>query len=291
MKWQIPAKTFLLGEYAALFGGPAILLTTTPCFEFSLAPTMDWQTIHPQSPAALWWQHRHRQDGFDFVDPYQGLGGMGASSAQFLAAFLTTNFNPSNALNYEALLQAYWQCAWSGKGLRPSGYDVLAQTAEQCVFIADHCIQNTHPWPFNDIDFVLIHTGKKLATHQHLNTLLISKQIEHLATIVHQGQQSFLKQDSALLIEAINQYYQALTQMHFVAEHTQQLIEQFSKHPNVLAAKGCGAMGADIILLLVKREKQVKVDTLAREKGWSILAQSKQLYRIRISNHDESPHS
>ena len=29
MKWQIPAKTFLLGEYAALAEASAILLTTT----------------------------------------------------------------------------------------------------------------------------------------------------------------------------------------------------------------------------------------------------------------------
>ena len=37
MKWRIPAKTFLLGEYAAVAGESAIVLTTSPCFELSLA--------------------------------------------------------------------------------------------------------------------------------------------------------------------------------------------------------------------------------------------------------------
>ena len=34
--WKIPAKTFLVGEYAALTGACAIVLTTKPCFSFSL---------------------------------------------------------------------------------------------------------------------------------------------------------------------------------------------------------------------------------------------------------------
>nr|WP_256594408.1 hypothetical protein [Legionella pneumophila] len=56
MKWQIPAKTFLLGEYAAIAGEPAILLTTSPCFTLTLTENAKLEGIHPESPAGLWWQ-------------------------------------------------------------------------------------------------------------------------------------------------------------------------------------------------------------------------------------------
>ena len=36
MKWSIPAKTFILGEYAAIAQRSAILVTTTPYFEVKL---------------------------------------------------------------------------------------------------------------------------------------------------------------------------------------------------------------------------------------------------------------
>ena len=58
MKWFIPAKTFLLGEYAALAEASAIILTTTPCFELSLSSKKGLSGIHPKSPAGLWWQQQ-----------------------------------------------------------------------------------------------------------------------------------------------------------------------------------------------------------------------------------------
>ncbi|WP_206753639.1 hypothetical protein, partial [Escherichia coli] len=56
MKWQIPAKTFLLGEYADIAGEPANLLTTSPCFALTLTENAKLEGIHPKSPAGLWWQ-------------------------------------------------------------------------------------------------------------------------------------------------------------------------------------------------------------------------------------------
>ena len=56
MNWCIPAKTFLLGEYVAIVGGAAIILTTTPGFEVRLVDTGDVTGIHPSSPAGLFWE-------------------------------------------------------------------------------------------------------------------------------------------------------------------------------------------------------------------------------------------
>src|SRR5262245_43666850 len=89
MKWCIPAKTFLLGEYAAVAGSSAIVLTTSPCFELSLVNSATIQNIHSDSPAGRWWtSQRMTEQGLIWYDPYQEKGGLGASSAQFLAVYL-----------------------------------------------------------------------------------------------------------------------------------------------------------------------------------------------------------
>lgn len=93
MKWLIPAKTFLLGEYAALAGASAILLTTYPCFELTLtSKNNQLSEIHPKSPAGVWWQQQHLDHGLIWNDPYTERGGLGASSAQFLASYLASCF-------------------------------------------------------------------------------------------------------------------------------------------------------------------------------------------------------
>ncbi len=93
MKWLIPAKTFLLGEYAALAGQSAVLLTTSPCFELSLSKEAGLHGIHPDSPAGRWWKENAQSEvGLQWHDPYQGCGGLGASSAQFLGAYLASMY-------------------------------------------------------------------------------------------------------------------------------------------------------------------------------------------------------
>src|SRR5690606_39000184 len=101
-----PSKTFLLGDYLSLLGGPALLLNTEPRFQGlleSIQPTVKssaiadkiqaiepYPGIHPQSPAGKFLQ-RHASDFADcnltFFDPHQGAGGFGASSAQFLMVY------------------------------------------------------------------------------------------------------------------------------------------------------------------------------------------------------------
>src|SRR4051812_39210067 len=109
MKWQIPAKTFLIGEYAALVGHSAILLTTTPCFELSLEPS-EKNFIHPESPAGLWLKKQEANIKLTWKDPYQGQGGLGASSAQFLSCYLATCYLQNKTVELEQLLQAYEAC-------------------------------------------------------------------------------------------------------------------------------------------------------------------------------------
>lgn len=279
-KWSIPAKTFFLGEYAAIAGASAIILTTSPCFELSLSNQLGLQGIHPESPAGRWWsEHGSNDMGLHWVDPYQCRGGMGASSAQFLGAYLASMYLQKKIANSQDMLDAYLQFAWQGKGLRPSGYDVLAQSQQSCVYIdIQNSFNQSMPWPFQDVAFILLHTSQKLATHHHLEAIKLPQPLHQLIAIVDRAKAAFEQVDSNYLVEAVNAYYQQLAQMNLVAEHTKHHIESFRKQPDILAAKGCGAMGSDVILLLVPTNEQVALSQRLSQQGWNVLATSLNLH-------------
>jgi mevalonate kinase len=280
MKSVIPAKTFLLGEYVAISGGPALVLTTSPCFEVACLVEHHLQGIHPDSPAGLWWQaHADVLPGFSWVDPYDGLGGMGASSAQFLGLFQLAHQTLSKAYSLETLLSAYHRYAWSGQGLAPSGYDVIAQQSAGCVYIHSKTGHyQSNPWPFRYLGFVLLHTGHKLATHSYLLTSSMPDDIEELAAIVHEGQAAIETLDDARMIDAVNAYHSALLARNRLTAHSRRQLMELAQEQDVLACKGCGAMGADILLLLVAKDKRSALVRHLQQSQWRVLATDEQLY-------------
>lgn len=280
MKWSIPAKTFLLGEYAAVAGASAIILTTSPCFELMLTTDEGLKGVHPDSPAGQWWMH-HRipSQGLTWSDPYHGIGGLGASSAQFLAVYLascqTLHIEPSR----KTMLDAYYQSAWRGEGLRPSGYDLLAQAENRCVYInrQNNSIES-YDWVFKDLSFLLVHSGQKLATHYHLQTMTLPNTISQLTATVEEAKAAFEQFSSAGLVKAVNSYQQQLASLGLVAPHSLKQIEVFRSDSDILAAKGCGALGADVLLLILPTALlHEKAKHLAAE-GWTILATNEDLY-------------
>jgi mevalonate kinase len=276
MKWLIPAKTFLLGEYVALLGGSAVIVTTQPCFEIRTSNLEHGLTnIHPDSPAGKWWSSVDRE-GVNLVwhDPYNGLGGLGASSAQFVGVFRAWHDLKQKAFTQQDLLTAYQQYAWDGTGQCPSGYDVLAQALHGCVVIDKDLAPISYPWKFADLAFILIHTGHKLATHQHLSTLELSSKLHELNEIADLGLKAFTEYDADQLIFAVNAYHRALLQMNLVAEHSQKIITQLQQDQDVLAIKGCGAMGADIICVLINQKKLNTMLEKLLKQSYSIITTS-----------------
>jgi len=282
MKWSIPAKTFFLGEYAAIAGAPAIILTTDPCFELTLTDIPGLQGIHPDSPAGQLWTQQGQSDmGLSWYDPYNGCGGLGASSAQWLGAYHAIHHLQKKTMCRDDMLTAYFKSAWQGVGIRPSGYDVLAQSLHGCVYIhreQEQCL--TYAWPFDDLAFILLHTGKKLATHHHLESLTMTTNIEPLVAIVESAKSAFELADSARIIDSVNAYHQCLLQQNLVANHSLSLIESLKKNRDVLAIKGCGAMGADVLLLLVPTHQLTEHYESFSASGLNILASSDDLHRI-----------
>ncbi len=279
MKWLIPAKTFLLGEYAALADASAFLLTTAPCFELTLTRLEQLSGIHPKSPAGLWWQQQNVEQGLLWHDPYAGRGGLGASSAQFLASYLASCFVNNRVPDLKQMLKAYYESSWAGKGLRPSGYDVIAQSQQGCVYInKQQKIIRSYKWPFQDLSFFLIHTGVKLATHHHLQDTALPDQIDYLSRLVDEAKQAFEQADSNKLITTINNYHQKLVELNLVAEHSLKLISEFKKYPEILAIKGCGALGADILLLITPMNKAQHLADKLKMQHRTILATEKNIY-------------
>ena len=281
MKWTMPTKTFLLGEYIATKGALAIVVTTQPCFEVSLFHKKGLHGIHPDSPAGRFWQQQGMSDdvGLLWHDPYQGLGGLGASSAQFLGVYRACRWMQKRSVSQDDCLNAYWKVAWDGQGIRPSGYDVLAQSMQGCVVIEQQrSVCEAHAWPFTDIAFIVLHTGKKLPTHHHLQALTLPESLTSLTDIATKAHRAFMSAQCLPFIDAVNAYHQQLMQRSFVADHSVALIERLQTYDDVLAVKGCGAMGADTVFLLVHADRLDSLVSRLSCTGFHCVATSRALY-------------
>ncbi|MCX7115284.1 MAG: hypothetical protein NTW08_05200 [Gammaproteobacteria bacterium] len=274
----IPGKTFIIGEYAVLRSSPAILLTTSPCFSMEMSASLsDHPTlhgIHEASPAGRFWRSHGFLNELTFQDPYQGLGGLGASSAQFIGAYRYACELNATPFSLEGLLAAYQAVAWDGVGVKPSGYDILAQTASQCVYVKD---TSTTPvsfkWPFAALTFILVHTQFKCKTHEHLQALTqFPEDLTDLQQGVQQAWQACLTQDEAMWIDAIKGYAAALQAYGWVLDATRELQGELYTYPGVRAVKGCGALGADVVFVVVDRGALADCLTRMHAAGLHVLA-------------------
>lgn len=279
--WLIPAKTFFLGEYAALKERSAIVLTTHPCFELRPHSQPGLHGIHPESPAGRWWVRSLIHDaGFDWYDPYQGIGGMGASSAQFLAVYLACAHLHNQDIDPEKLLHDYRQIASTQTGMTPSGYDVLAQYAQGFVYLNRQDATSTElTWPFRDLGFILLHSKQKMATHTHLQSLVLTQATDSLSDLVELAKTAFDTSISQDLVTAVKSYHGVLREQNWVAPHTLRLIEKLYQETPALAIKGCGAMGADVILVLMEQSQISNQINQLQQAGWHILASHASIYQ------------
>lgn len=274
-----PGKTFLLGEYVALQGGPTLVLTNQPSFELVVKSTQEknpvvFENIDKESPASKFLlQQATAFKGYHltFNDPYRGLGGFGASSAQFLLISvlkkILSEFSLKINCRVSELLADYQQFAWDGEGFMPSGADLVAQAQGNVSYF--HKEQNRLQklaWPFADINYYLLHTGNKVPTHQHLKELSFLT-THQLIDIVFAGLQHLQTKNAQGFINCINQYAQVLQALGLVCSKTTELLKIINTRTEVLATKGCGALGADVILVLVAtKDHSIFLDWLTQQK-------------------------
>ena len=119
-------------------------------------------------------------------------------------------------------------------------------------------------WPFDDCDILILHTGLKLATHEHLRGLQ-RVNTEELAFIYSRANEAFAQEQADEFYNAINDYHAELLELGLVADHTKILTATFLSKPFVRAVKGCGAMGSDTLAVFVGRENRGLVEELISE--------------------------
>jgi mevalonate kinase len=232
MRISCPSKTFLVGEYAVIGGGPALLATTPPYFVL---------------------------DNARFIDPYRGAGGFGASGARLVLA--------SKKAGYSDPWQV-WE-KYRQSGFYGSGADVVAQWMGGITFFyAEQQKIEKITWPFENLLIALIHTGVKIQTHKHLQTLIHQENnFNTLKTITLKAYDSLKAQNQEDFLKTIRDYAIALNQLELVCDNTEIILDKMKNCSDILAAKGCGALGADVILAVIeKSQKKNFLDWAGKEK-------------------------
>jgi mevalonate kinase len=304
VEFSAPGKTFILGEYLAVKGGPSLVLTTEPRFRLRVSPSPASELIHIHelSPAGLWFQKKKESFAgwrIEFLDPHKGVGGLGASSAQFALLYVSELFLREGHLDFQKLqwpqiLSDYRSVAWNGQGEAPSGADVVAQLCGGFTHY-DGFAQKARvlKWPFADAGLVLLHTGRKLATHEYLQAKLEVPEREW-RKILLKAEQALEEAQLDLFTEAFQEYGAGLHAQGWVAQSTQEILAQLALAPHndfeILASKGCGAMGVDIVALLYRSTPNTTAGSAptpaqVAEKIESWLLTQSQLEGVRVVGH------
>ena len=253
-----PGKTFLIGEYLALAGGPSLLVSTQPRFQLTALTREDRagtvaHPFAPQSPAGKLVARYPRDYGdyhFEFADPHAGAGGLGASSAQWALVYILKYGLPKEDQEIASMLEEYRQCAWNGEGFAPSGADVVSQvTGGVTCFDGREFKTERLEWLFPKLSFTLVRTGVKLATHEHLRKQQAPPQ-DLLRAQVTSAIAAFRAGHEEPFVRAVQDFAATLSESGRTAVTTEALLEKLKSQSFARAAKGCGAMGADVVLIL-----------------------------------------
>lgn len=253
---SVPSKSFIVGEYAALQGGPALILNTTPRFALMVSETSSGSYHNSQAPKVMeellprLALNKYR---IEFHDPHKGRGGFGASGAEILLLVALRRVMAKIELKPFEILEEVEsvkkEIGWS----LGSGYDVLGQTMglvssierkEKKVTVSD--------WPFSNLGWVLLRGPTKVPTHSHLETVKIQDagEIEKAARF---AVDAFNKKNEMEFLQGIAYFYKELRTQELVHKSVQTIVDELIDIDGVLAAKGCGALGADMILVIYQK--------------------------------------
>lgn len=296
---QIPGKTFLLGEYAVLQGGPALIATTKPYFQLKInSDNKVAMPFHADSPAGRFiHDHAFESTHLEWFSPYL-QGGFGGSTAEFLACYYyqMKRTSPSlllNQLNLTHLYQTYLLYAYNGIGIPPSGADLVAQTQSSIVYFEPQKILKTEEnnrqkqetlslinWPFSELSLLFFKTAYKLPTHQYLTSFQSPNDLpdfSDLSELTHQGYTALKEMNAHRFIESINDYAFTLQGLNLTVDSTKDLIKKLRKHSACFATKGCGALGADVIVAIVDSTQEKDFLMASKHYPLSLIATHRDL--------------
>lgn len=267
IKIEIPGKTFVVGEYTATQGGPSLIFTSQPLFKLSILnkndETQPGGPFHPHSPAGkLYKKYQSLLDAyqFTFFNPYH-FGGLGASTAEFLSLYYFICAQTNTPLPDNAEMVNVYRAYCLPTGLTPSGADLVAQHHRKVSYYnPNNNHHSAHQWPFANLSLLLFHTNNKLQTHSHLSSISSkSVNFSRLEAAALNAIEGFLLSNERHFTDSINDFNSCLKELKLISKHTVDIIDALTKHPSCLATKGCGALGADVILVLCRSENETQL--------------------------------
>jgi mevalonate kinase len=264
MKLVIPGKTFLVGEYAVLVGGRALGVATEPYFQTEF-DDQHMTSVHENSAAGLLLKSigLTKMEINSVVSSY-GVGGFGQSTAEFIATwfhnhtirdsdvptFLKNIFN-----QYRDLFDIHPDL----QKIKPSGADLITQLMGKITYFDPEVIHSKSlNWAFPEIDFDIISTGVKVATHEHLATLDL-KSLEPLCDLSENVLSAYLSINQEQFLDSMNEWSLKLIDLGLQHNHSLDLKQLLEKCPEVMLAKPNGALGADTITVFYKSANKYTV--------------------------------
>lgn len=276
-QFDVPGKTFLFGEYIATQGGPSLVFTSRPCFKLVVEEKQNTAPLpfHPQSPAGLLYLDNIELLSpyqFSFNNPYQ-LGGLGASTAEFLGLYqFILCLKKETPLPNKDLVKFY-QNYNIKNGIAPSGADLIAQLHHGLSYYSPkQNQQQSFKWPYPELSLLLFHTNQKLATHDHLNQVTLPSDLSKLHEIAGKIYKAITACNPAAFVEGIKNYGQILSSLGLEATHTFEILKPLQQDKRILATKGCGAMGADVFLVLCDKLYKATLATEIGKHNYPLLA-------------------
>lgn len=245
IKYTIPSKTFLVGEYAVLFGCDALLIATKPLFDVSV----DTDKISDNSDML---DFSKRREDVSFASSCDGFG---KSSAGFLSIYqsIYKNADIKEIVNFYKSI--------SSSSIKPSCADIVTQIIGGITFFNGNSVEDSSQldWCFDDVEIMIFKTNTKISTYKHLSNSINLRNLELMRRIVKKTKSAIVTKSAEKLSTAIHDYYYALLEENLVIESTKKLIEKIVVIDGVLAAKGCGALCADVIITLNYREASASI--------------------------------
>lgn len=239
-----------------LDGGDALLLTHSPFFQAEPCLTPS-KGFHKESPAGvLANKYSIETSGIRFNDPHASRGGFGGSGAEFLSVFEVAQSIRENEKFAWTAFDTY-----KALNLPGSGIDILAQSFARNR--PDCLVQvSQNPRKISSINsnmglsFRIFHTGKKLATHENLAKPKLPFDV--LQAITQKAAYCAQRGEAKDFAKCIQSYANTLAELGLLAAHSKKALENLPKHEAILAAKGCGAMGSDVLLVILQDDFDLK---------------------------------
>ncbi len=289
-KITVASKTFFVGEYAVLEHFSGIVLSTSPRFELTcerVGENIEGGSLQlncslggERALSRLISKNEELLNPYNinFIDPHNRCGGFGASSARFLMlARLIKELKGEKFCIFETirLFQDLGFDENNQNSLKPSGADIATQ------FVGGVGILNQDEqgekavtsinWVFDELRCLIFKTSCKVDTGRHLEGLNSSfatcGAISPLRALVQTGVQAFFEKKSTDIIDVVNEYSNVMNKIGLTHDYTNNLLSQMRGHDVVLAVKGCGAMAADVVIVLCKVGNENEVIKIADRYG------------------------